>query len=148
MVPLFLQDSHDDLNNLRLEHGEATEDSLDNGDGHHLQLGVDVLDELQCGVLQLLKLRSEQVDEQVNGGESRNVDSFQVDDGFLNGHIRVLLRSIEGVVLREELVEVELQFSTTLKLSLGDTALLSGFNGHLSSVNFTLNLVFVILKEF
>jgi len=93
-------------------------------------------------------LRSEQVGKQLDRRESRNVDSFKIDDGFLNGRICVDLRSIEGVVIREELVEESFQSGTSLDLSLGNTALLAGINGHLSSVDVTCDLVYKSLVEF
>ena len=100
MVAFALQDLANDVHNFGAKRGASHEDALDNGRCESFQLGVAILDELERWVAQFVELRSDQVLEYIDRGETRNGITFVHGDGSLNGHIRVFLSSIEGLKVR------------------------------------------------
>lgn len=95
VVSLFLDDIINHVHYFRLERGEAHEDFVDDVVSHEFQVCIDILHEVKRGLSQFLQLGCQEVDKQVDGRESRNVNTFKVHDGLLNHHICVFLRRVE-----------------------------------------------------
>ena len=144
MVSLRLQHLADDVHDFGLERWEPHKDAVNDARGEHLELRVNILDELDCWLAKLLQLRLDEEVEHVDGGEARNGVTFVQRDCLLDDHVRVLLRRIEVRILAVQLVEAHLYAGTSLQFLpiwvLGLRILSPG-------VILALNLVFVGLHE-
>ena len=122
-LSFILKHGHYDVHDLGNERGEAREDSLNNSLSHLLKHKVDILEQIKSGLSKLLHLRLNQIDEDVDRGETWNGVTLVEHDCFLDVLISVLTSCIVVDELFVEVVEVELDLSTTREFLLASSTL-------------------------
>lgn len=147
MVAFFLDDAVDNIDDFGLKGREAHEDFVDDVVSHELEVCVNILHKVKSRFSEFLELRGQKINEQVDRRETRNVDTFEVDDSLFDNHVCVFLRSIKSFEVRVKFVELPFDFSSSLDIRFlrSTFAVLDSFG---SSVEFTLNLVLVRSEEF
>jgi hypothetical protein len=66
LLSFLLEHLGNDIHHITNHGGESGEDSLYNALGHLFKLVIDILQEIKCWFSELLKLRLDQVDEDIN----------------------------------------------------------------------------------
>ena len=90
LLSFVLQHSHNDVHDLGDHGGEAGEDPVNDALGHLLEHEIHILKEVEGRLSQFLKLRLDQIDEHVDGWETRNRVTFMKHDCFFDVSVSVL----------------------------------------------------------
>jgi hypothetical protein len=113
LLALLLEDGNYDVHYIWDKRWESGEDLVNDTLGHLFKHVVDVLDKVHCWLSQLLHLRLDQVNEDIYGWETWDSVTLMKHDSLLNVSVGVLAGSIVPNELPIEVVEMELDLSTT-----------------------------------
>jgi hypothetical protein len=123
LLPFILKHSHNDVHDLRNERWEAREDSLNDTLCHLLKHKVNILQQIKSRLSELLHLRLDEIDEDVDRGETWDGVTLVEHDCLLDVLIRVLASCVVVDELFVEVVKVELDLSTTREFPLASSIL-------------------------
>ena len=146
MVAFALKDLADNVHDLWAQGWASHEDSLDDGGGESLKLGVAILNQLKGWVAELVELWGDQVLEDIYGGEAWDAITFVHGDRSLNGHVRVFLGRIESLKVSVKTVELHLDLGTGRELLLLRALVHDGLDA-LLGIEFTRDLILVALNK-
>lgn len=123
VISLFLENFGDDVHYFTNHGWESLENLLDDTGSNLLQHTVGVLDEFESWLLQLLELRADEIDEDIDTQETGKTITFVHLDGSADVHVIILRSSTVSIEFRIQIIIIHLQLGTTSHLSVVTTTL-------------------------